>query len=111
VIRQVIRFALEGGDYHNLCKHFAYAYYSCQGGVRIWSPEACDDFRFHEQWPGVPDMVVTKTEEHQVKRTYVIEFENDSSKRKELLKRRQFQRYGIRDVIVIPISRFHKKSN
>ena len=111
-LRTEIRFSLEGDDYHNLCKYMAYLYYSkVVPKVSIWSPQACDDFRFHEEWPGIPDMVVTKTEEHQVKRTYVLEFENSPSNQKILLKHRQFHRYGIKDVIVVPINRFQKKSN
>ena len=111
VIRKLIRFALEGDAYHNLCKHFAYAYYADQRGVRIWSPEQCDSFRFYEEWPGLPDMVVTKTEEHQVKRTYVIEFENNPTNQKQFLKKRQFTRFGVKDVIIVRINKFQKKSD
>jgi len=112
MIRTEIRFFIEGNDYHNLCKWFAYLYYSkVVPKVVIWSPQACDDFRKFEEWPGIPDMIVTKTEEHQVKMSYVIEFENSPTGQKLFLKQRQFKRYGIKDVIPVPINRFEKKSN
>jgi len=112
MIRSEIRFFIEGNDYHNLCKWFAYLYYSkVVPKVVIWSPQACDDFSKFEEWPGIPDMVVTKTEEHQVKMSYVIEFENSPTGQKQFLKQRQFKRYGIKDVIIVPINRFEKKSN
>ena len=112
MIRQMIQFFIEGNDYHNLCKWFAYLYYSkVVPKVVIWSPQAYDDFCKFEEWPGIPDMIVTKTEEHQVKRTYVIEFENSPTGQKQFLKQRQFKRYGIKDVIIVPINRFEKKSN
>lgn len=78
--------------------------------VKIWSPIQRDVFRDHEQWNGLPDMVVTITEQG-VERIYVIEFENSPTNQKIALKKRQFQRYGVKDVIVIPINRFQDKTD
>jgi hypothetical protein len=112
MIRTEIRFFIEGNDYHNLCKWFAYLYYArSKKKVSIWSPQACHDFMLFEQWPGIPDMVITKTEEHQVRRTYVLEFENQPSEQKKMLKQRQFKRYSVTDVIVVPINKFKNQDD
>ena len=112
MIRQQIHHTIEGGHYHDTCVYIGERLYSEQRPrVELWSPDRRDQFRFLEEWPGLPDMVVTKTEKHQIKRTYVIEFENNGNDKKIFVKTRQFKRYGITDVIVIPINPFINQHN
>lgn len=73
--------------------------------LKLWSPQARDDFRGYTDFPGLPDIVYSK---FKTKETYVIEIESHPVKRVLERKQYQFWRNGITDVIVIDLSRFKR---
>ena len=108
MIRQVVHHTLEGGHLHDLSVYLAERLLSERKNpaVRLWGPQARDDFRAHTDFPGLPDIVF-----RQGQFTYVIELETHPSKRAFNSKLQQFFRCGIKDVIVIPLDRFKNVNN
>ena len=112
MIRQEIRHSIEGDFLHDMSVFIAERVYSLQRPrVELWSPERRDTFRYLEEYPGLPDLVVTKNDGCRTKHTYVIEFESKKNQKAIERKGRQFKRYGITDVIVVPLYDFEKKNN
>lgn len=107
MIRQEIRHSIEGDFLHDLSVFIAERHYALQRPrVELWSPERRDTFRFLEEYPGLPDLVVTKNDGCRTKHTYVVEFETKDNQKAVERKHRQFKRYGITDVIIIPLFKF-----
>jgi len=112
MIRQEIRHSIEGNLLHDLSVFIAERHYSLQRPrVELWSPERRDTFRFLEEYPGLPDLVVTKNDGCRTKHTFVVEFETKDDQKAVERKHRQFKRYGITDVIIIPLFRFKDSQN
>lgn len=108
MIRQQIHHTLEGNHYHDLCVFLAERLLSERRNpaVRLWGPQARDDFRGHTDFPGLPDIVFRQGDF-----TYVVEIETHPSKRSYDAKLQQFFRCGIKDVITIDLSKFKRISN
>jgi hypothetical protein len=107
-IRHQIYHTLEGNHLHDLAVFLAERLLSERKNpaVRLWGPQARDDFRAHTDFPGLPDIVFTH--DHH---TYVIEMETHPSKRMFSKKLQQFWRCGITDVIVVPLNLFKNVNN
>ncbi len=108
MIRQEIRHTLEGNHLHDTAVFLAERLLSERRNpmVKLWGPQARDDFRAYSDFPGLPDIVF-----RQGQFTYIIELETHPSKRTFNTKIHQFFRNGIKDVIVIPLDRFKNVNN
>lgn len=112
MIRQEIRHSIEGDFLHDLSVFIAERHYALQRPrVELWSPDRRDTFRYLEEYPGLPDMVVTKNDGCRTTHTYVVEFETKNNQKAVERKHRQFKRYGITDVIIIPLFKFKDAEN
>lgn len=111
MIRKIVVHAFEGGHLHDLCVFLCERLlYEREGAerVKLWSPQARDDFRSYSDFPGLPDIVYTTPK---TKETYVIELETSPSRRVLERKQYQFYRNGITDVIVVPLDGFKDVSD
>ena len=112
MIRQQIHHALEGDKEHDLATYLAERHYALlRPRADLWSPDRRDTFRYLEEYPGLPDLVVTLNDGHREKHTYVVEFETRLVRKTVERKHRQFKRYGITDVIVVPLQKFKCRNN